>query len=168
MKNQNYNFDENGTMYDKNGFYFENGSWYYYVDNQLNYAGLIYCDGPEGNDPGYYYINTKCMLITDCGYWISKNNGHMKNKTYYFDENGTMYEPVVELKNGIVEEDGQWYYYVDGVRTYAGLILINGDYYYVNSKCVVVRDCTYWISKNNGYMKNQNYTFDENGKMVLN
>ena len=174
MKNQTYYFDENGTMYTpapKNGFYFENDAWYYYVDGELNYAGLIWCDGPEGNDPGYYYVNSKCMLITDCEYWISKNNGIMKNQTYTFDANGTMVQETGDndqLLNGFVEEDGELYYYVDGIKTYAGLILVDGNYYYVNSKGRVIRDCTYWISKNNGYMKNGNYTFDAEGKMILN
>ena len=35
--------------------------------------------------------------------------------------------PEPELKNGIVEEDGVLYYYVNDVRTYAGLIMLDGD-----------------------------------------
>jgi hypothetical protein len=77
-------------MYTKNGFYFENGAWYYYVNDQLNYAGLIWCDGPEGNAPGYYYVNSQCKLMTGCTYWISKTNGLMKEQSYTFDEKGKM------------------------------------------------------------------------------
>ena len=36
-------------------------------------------------------------------------------------------------KYGIVSEDGTMYYYQNVVRTYAGLIELNGDYYYVKS-----------------------------------
>ena len=69
--------------------------------------------------------------------------------------------------NGIVKvDDDTWYYYVDGVKTYAGLIIIDGYYYYVDSKCMVKHDCSYWISKNNGYMKNGSYTFDAEGRIV--
>ena len=170
-KNRAFTFDANGIVVEdeKNGFYFEDGFWYYYVDGSKNYAGLIWCDGPEGNDPGYYYINSKCQLITDCTYWISKNNGYMNNQAYTFGVNGKM-EQVTndsdELLNGFVEENGELYYYENGIKTYAGLILVDGNYYYVNSKCQVIRDCTYWISKNNGYMKNGAYTFDANGVMV--
>jgi len=170
-KNRAFTFDANGIVVEdeKNGFYFEDGFWYYYVDGSKNYAGLIWCDGPEGNDPGYYYINSKCQLITDCTYWISKNNGYMNNQAYTFGVNGKM-EQVTndsdELLNGFVEENGELYYYENGIKTYAGLILVDGNYYYVNSKCQVIRDCTYWISKNNGYMKNGSYTFDANGVMV--
>ena len=170
-KNRAFTFDANGIVVEdeKNGFYFEDGFWYYYVDGSKNYAGLIWCDGPEGNDPGYYYINSKCQLITDCTYWISKNNGYMSNQAYTFGVNGKM-EQVTndsdELLEGFVEENGELYYYENGIKTYAGLILVDGNYYYVNSKCQVIRDCTYWISKNNGYMKNGSYTFDANGVMV--
>ena len=170
-KNRAFTFDANGIVVEdeKNGFYFEDGFWYYYVDGSKNYAGLIWCDGPEGNDPGYYYINSKCQMITDCTYWISKNNGYMSNQAYIFGANGKM-EQVTndsdELLEGFVEENGELYYYENGIKTYAGLILVDGNYYYVNSKCQVIRDCTYWISKNNGYMKNGAYTFDANGVMV--
>lgn len=46
--------------------------------------------GPMVNDPGYYYVNSGCRLITDRDYWISKNNGLMNNMTDHFDENGTI------------------------------------------------------------------------------
>ena len=71
------------------------------------------------------------------------------------------------MLNGIVKEsEDVWYYYVDGVKTYAGVIIIDGYYYYVDSKCQVKHDCQYWISKNNGYMGNKLYTFDAEGRMV--
>ena len=151
--------------------------WYYYVDGVKTYAGLI----KIGDD--FYYVDSKCQVKHDCTYWISKNNGYMKNQMYTFDSEGKLVldaEPEVpdtpdtpavpdpEKLNGIVKETADvWYYYVDGVKTYAGLVKIGDDFYYVNSKCQVMHDCTYWISKNNGYMKNQNYTFDSEGKLVL-
>ena len=93
IKAGSYTFGEDGAIIFveiKNGFYYEDGCWYYYVDDVKNYAGLIWCDGPEGNDPGYYYVNSKCQLVTDCTYWISKNNGYMKNGNYTFDAEGKM------------------------------------------------------------------------------
>ena len=156
--------------------------WYYYVNGVKTYAGLILIDGD------YYYVDSKCQVKHDCTYYISKNNGYMPNGSYTFDAEGKLVietepevpeTPVVpeqppvtpeepEVLNGIVKEsEDVWYYYVNGVKTYAGLILIDGDYYYVDSKCQVKHNCTYWISKNNGYMKNGSYTFDAEGKMVL-
>ena len=84
-----------------------------------------------------------------------------------FDENGRMiiagYDPS---KKGIVNEDGELYYYVNGVRNYAGLIQIGSDYYYVNSSCKVVTNQRYWISKTNNLLPATFYTFDADGKMV--
>ena len=171
-KNRAFTFDANGIaviVEEKDGFCFENGAWYYYVDGKLNYAGLIWCDGPEGNDPGYYYINSKGMLITDCTYWISKNNGHMGNQAYTFGENGKMVQKTNDsdaLLNGIVEENGELYYYENGVRTYKGLIIVDGNYYYANSEGQIVRNGQYWISRTNGYMKPGSYIFDGDGILI--
>ena len=139
------------------------------MDGKLNYAGLIWCDGPEGNDPGYYYVNSKGILITDCTYWISKNNGHMGNQAYTFGENGKMVQKTNAsdaLLNGIVEENGELYYYENGVRTYKGLMIVDGNYYYANSEGQIVRNGQYWISRTNGYMKPGSYTFDGDGILI--
>ncbi len=172
-KNRAFTFDANGIVVvveEKDGFYFENGNWFYYVDGKLNYAGLVWCDGPEGNDPGYYYINSKGMLITGCTYWITKNNGLMQNQAYTFGENGKLVQLTNDsdkLLSGIVEENGEMYYYKNGVRTYAGLIVVDGNYYYVNSEGQIVRNGQYWISRTNGYMKAGSYFFDGDGVLIL-
>ena len=75
-------------------------------------------------------------------------------------------DPNPEVKNGIVSEDGELYYYVDGVKTYAGLIQIDGDYYYVNSYCKVITSQRYWVSKTNNLLPATFYTFGADGKMV--
>ena len=155
-----------------NGFRYEEGGWYYYVGGVRSFAGLIYCDGPQGNDRGYYYINSKGKLITGCNYRISKTNGYVESGTYQFDENGTMYTVAIQQKNGFVYEDGSWYYYVSGSRSYAGLIYSTGPqgnasgYYYVNSHGEVITDSGYWVSKTNGLMGAGYYTFDANGKLI--
>ncbi|MGN1218127.1 MAG: hypothetical protein ACI4TD_09125, partial [Phocaeicola sp.] len=94
--------------------------------------------------------------------------------SYTFDETGKIVNPpVVEptdsernLKNGIVAENGSLYYYVDGMITYAGLIQIDGDYYYVRTSGEVVHGTTYWITKTNGLLPEASYTFGDDGKMV--
>ena len=66
-------------------------------------------------------------------------------------------------KNGII--DG--YYYVDGHIAYgAGLIEIDGIYYYVRSNGQIVTDCQYWITNVNdtGYEPGL-YEFDADGWM---
>ena len=174
-----YDFDENGRMIidnpdpSKNGIVDEDGTLYYYVNGVKNYAGLIQIDGD------YYYVNSSCKVVTNCRYWISKTNGLLPATFYNFDADGKMTDapiptpdpdpnpdPDPELKNGIVNEDGELYYYVNGVKTYAGLIQIDGDYYYVNSLCKVVTNCRYWISKTNDLLPATFYNFDADGKMT--
>ena len=156
----------------KNGIVEEDGVLYYYVDGVKNYAGLIRIDGD------YYYVNSSCKVVTSAHYWISKTNDLLPATFYDFDETGKMIDPPgtdpeptpdpePEVKNGIVEEDGVLYYYVDGVKTYAGLIQIDGDYYYVNSSCKVVTSAHYWISKTNGLLPATFYDFDETGRIVF-
>ena len=70
-------------------------------------------------------------------------------------------------KNGIVREtEADWYYYVNGMRTYAGLIRLDENYYYVNSQFRVIHGQKYYVSKTNGLMAAGTYTFDDEGRMI--
>ena len=177
-----YTFDEKGRIVFENvavkhGIVAENDSLWYYVNGKLTYAGLIEIDG------NYYYVRTNGELVHDQWYWPTKTNGYMEtNKRYYFDANGVMQDhsigqpqepekpetpetPAIK-KHGIVEENGSLYYYVDGKLTYAGLIEIDGNYYYVRTNGELVHDQWYWPTKTNGLMKTtKQYYFNSNGVM---
>ena len=172
MENASYTFDKDGKMVIKsegeklNGIVKgSDGIWYYYVNDVKTYAGLIQIDG------NYYYVRTSGEVVHGQSYYVSKvnNTGFVAGK-YTFDDDGKM---VIEkssdgnVLNGIVKQDnGTWYYYVNGEKYYAGLIKIDGDYYYVNSKFEVIHGRRYFISKTNGLMENASYTFDSDGKMI--
>ena len=169
-----YEFDDDGKMIVpetvepgdalKNGIVAENGSLYYYVNGELNYAGLIQIDG------AYYYVRTSGELAHSRTYWITKTNGLMAEKSYTFASDGKMVlggsGEIDTSKNGIVAENGSLYYYVDGVLTYAGLIKLDGEYYYVRTSGELVVDRSYWITKTNGLMAEGSYTFDGSGKIT--
>ena len=71
-----------------------------------------------------------------------------------------------EVKNGIVAENGSLFYYVDGKRNYAGLICIEGNWYYVRTNGELAHDMDYWPTKTNGLMTvTKRYYFDSNGVM---
>ena len=158
-----YTFDAEGKMVmpdvTKNGIVPEDGSLYYYVKGERNYAGLIKIGD------SYYYVRTSGEVVHGCKYWITKTNGLMAEKSYEFDADGKMVMPGAP-KNGIVEEDGSLYYYIDGNRTYAGLIEIGGSYYYVKSTGEVVHDRSYWVTKTNGLMGERSYQFGPDGQML--
>ena len=70
-------------------------------------------------------------------------------------------------KDGLYRDaDGEIRYYDNGFASYAGLILVNGNYYYIRSNYVAARNCSYAISVNNGLLPLGTYTFDADGKMV--
>ena len=183
----NYTFDEDGKMVNppvvdpapddpevKNGIVAENGSLYYYENGNLVYAGLILLDGD------YYYVRGNGEVINNRSYWITKTNNLLPQGMYSFGKDGKMVDPPAtepvepspepdpepEVKNGIVSEDGKLYYYENGVLTYAGLIQIDGDYYYVRGTGEVVHGRSYWITKTNGLLPEGSYNFDSEGKMI--
>ena len=167
----------------KNGIVAENGSLYYYVDGVLTGVGLIRLNGD------YYYVKTSnCEVVHGRSYWVTDTNGLLPAGPYTFGTDGKMINPPVvdptpdpdpepeptpdpdptpDVKNGIVAENGSLYYYVDGVLTGAGLIRLNGDYYYVKtSNCEVVHGRIYWVTDTNGLLPAGPYTFGADGKMV--
>ena len=169
MKEASYEFGADGKMVVdesvKDGIVKENGSLYYYKDGKLTYAGLINIDG------SYYYVKTSGEVVHGQKYWITKTNGLMPERSYTFDAEGKITDPEIISpdpgKNGIVEENGSLYYYKDGSRYYAGLINIDGSYYYVKTSGEVVHGQKYWITKTNGLMKEASYEFGADGRMVV-
>ena len=152
-----YTFDADGKMIIKNGLVEENGDLYYYVDGAKTAAGLIEWEGD------YYYIASNLKAVKGARHYIfaDKANGLKAAGWYWFNADGTMF------LEGIREENGTKYYYKDGVKNYAGLIEISGEYYYVKSDCSVVCDRSYYVTKSNGLMPSATYTFGADGKMVI-
>ena len=150
-----YTFGADGKMILKNGIVEEDGVLYYYVNSVKTYGGLLLIDGD------YYYARSNGEVVTDRSYWITKTNDLLPAATYTFGADGK-----IILKNGIVEEDGVLYYYVNNVKTYGGLLLIDGDYYYARSNAEIVTNRSYWITKTNNLLPAASYTFGEDGKMI--
>ena len=180
-----YNFDNEGRIVfpeeqeKKNGIVAENGSLYYYENGALTGAGLIRLDGD------YYYVKTSnAEVVHSRTYWITVTNGLLPAGQYAFADDGKMIDPPVvdptpdpdpepepdpkpDVKNGIVVENGSLYYYVDGKLTGAGLIRLDGDYYYVKtSNCEVVHGRSYWVTLTNGLLPAGLYSFGADGKMI--
>ena len=152
-----YSFDADGKMVIKSGLVEENGDLYYYVDGAKTAAGLIEWEG------NYYYIASNLKAVKDAKHYVfaDKANGLKAAGWYWFNADGTMF------LEGIREENGTKYYYKDGVKNYAGLIEISGEYYYVKSDCSVVCGRSYYVTKSNGLMPSATYTFGADGKMVI-
>ena len=56
---------------------------------------------------------------------------------------------------------------MDGVLTGAGLIRLDGDYYYVKTSTgEVVHGKSYWVTATNGLLPAGLYSFGADGKMI--
>ncbi len=70
-----------------------------------------------------------------------------------------------ELKNGMIFENGGYFYYRNGKKQYnAGLILLDGYYYYIRSNAQAAVG-EYWVSNHNGLLPEGMYTFGPDGRM---
>ena len=154
-----YRFDANGKIIMTTELVNENGSLYYYQEGKrTGNAGLIEVNG------SYYYIAGGAMAITDQTYWITKTNGlPFTEGNYRFDAEGRM---IVATE--VVDENGTLYYYKNGKRTAgAGIVLFNGDYYYIDGRAKAVTNTTLWVVNTNGFWPEGSYTFGADGKMII-
>lgn len=164
-----YLFDDEGRwMQEYTGLYDDAEDNTYYIKDgvMVPHAGLVEVDGY------YYYINSSNTAVKNRTYWVTVDNGLVKNKKYNFDEQGRMVDPPTitptpEVKDGFYEENGELHYYINGaLQKDKGLIEVNGDYYYIRWTGEVVRNRSYWVTNNNGIVPEGKYIFDADGKMV--
>ena len=158
----------------KEGLVQEHGGYFYYENGKIQYgAGLI----KIGED--YYYIRSNGQAAVG-NYWVTTHNGLLPSDMYTFGADGklllegeepedpnpgeTPEEPA--KKNGFVSERGAIYYYKDGLIQYgAGIIEVDGNYYYVRSNGQLATG-SYWPTKTNDLLPQGMYNFDETGKML--
>ena len=159
-----YSFGPDGKMIYKQGIVMDSdGEIRYYVDNVAVAAGLV-----QDNDGNYYYINSTKKAVKDCEYAFSakNSNGLLPAGKYSFGPDGKMI-----YKQGVVKDaDGEIRYYVDNVAVAAGLVQDkDGNYYYINSTKKAVKNCKYAFNeeRSNGLLPAGVYTFDAEGKLIL-
>lgn len=78
-------------------------------------------------------------------------------------------EPDTEpepIKNGIVKENGKLFYYENGKKVGAGLIRLDGNYYYVKPSGDVVRNTTYYIEDGKNMIPPGYYVFNAQGAVI--
>ena len=159
LKAAKYTFDAEGRLMKLEGLHEDlNGNLCYYVDYVKNYAGLVEVDG------NFYYIASDLKAVKNCTYYVTKTNDLKPAGYYTFDADGKMI-----IKNGLVEENGDLYYYVDGAKTAAGLIEWDGNYYYIASNLKAVKDAKHYVfaDKANGLKPAGWYWFNADGTMSL-
>ena len=150
-----YNFDADGKML-QGIVEREDGVLCYYVNGVGTMAGLINIDGD------YYFAGgAKGELTVNEYKYVWKSNGLLPEREYNFGADGKMLQGIVE------REDGVLCYYVNGVGTMAGLINIDGDYYFAGGAKgeLTVNEYKY-VWKSNGLLPEREYNFGADGKML--
>lgn len=143
---------------------------YYLVDGVVQVdLGLIKIQ-VDGKTQYIYVSTTGKLAVGKCTVWVN-NNLVPYASVQTFDENGFM-EYDDTIKNGIVNENGTLYYYIDNVmQVNLGLVLIEVDgvekYIYVRTAGqLAVGEYTVWLNHDIvPYASVQ--TFDANGFMVI-
>lgn len=100
----------------KNGWFKENGSWYYYKND----VAQKYWQQVKGK---WYYLNSKGVMVTG---WLK-----IKNVWYYFDNSGAM-------KTGWQKIKGVWYFFTADGAMKTGWLQSGGKWYYLNSSGAMV------------------------------
>jgi hypothetical protein len=149
----NREFGPDGKMYD--GIVEKDGTLYYYVMGQPKMAGLICIDGDY-----YFAYGSKGELVVNKKYYTWKTNDLLPAANREFGSDGKMLD-------GIVEKDGKLYYYELGQPKMAGLVCVDGDYYFAHGKHgEVVVGRKYYVWQGNCLLPESNREFGPDGKML--
>ncbi len=157
-------FDEQGIFVETlNGLSGLDGTLRYYENGVKKAAGLVLVDG-------YYYFADVDGKIATGKTYVWNPNGIVAEDHYLFDDQGRLVGAAVEdgqttLGEIVTEEDGTLRYYQMGKATPAGLVLVDGYYYFADVNGVIATGESY-VWKPNGILPEDTYLFRDDGKLV--
>ncbi len=162
LENGYYWCDENGYIV-ANGFVTVKENTYYFTD-------YVRAKGFTKVGEDYYFFNAgNGKMMTDTTLWVSGSNPYgIVAGYYYFQADGTMYEPDPNGEKKIVEKNGKLYFTIDGVNQTNGLNELDGEYYYANSNGTLAVNTVVYMSKFNDLIAPGNgyFAFDGEGKLI--
>ncbi len=146
-------FGPDGKMLD--GIVDKNGTLYYYEKGQPKVVGLLCIDGDY-----YFTSGSKGELAVNKVQYTWRTNDLLPMTNREFGPDG-------KLLDGIVEKDGKLYYYELGQPKTAGLVCIDGDYYFAGgSKGELAVNKLQYTWKTNGLLPEADREFGPDGKMI--
>ena len=163
-----------------NAYGFVGGMYYFNADGVMQIDGFVHV----GNDT-YYYANRELVtgftkigddyylfngnsgkMYKDANMWVPANDYGVKPGMHYFDADGKMVVPNLETGvRKIVEENGNLYFTIDGVKMVGGLYELDGAYYYAQNNGELAAGKSVYVDtellSGNGW-----YYFGTDGKFV--
>ena len=118
----------------------------------------------------YYIFNAgNGRMYRDANMWVNANPYGIETGMHYFAADGKMFIP--DLVNGekkVIEENGNLYFTIDGVKMSDGIHELNGEYYNANPNGILSRSAVVYVSYPNSLLPSGAgyYEFDAQGKLV--
>ena len=155
-----YGFDADGKLI-MTGFVTGGGKTFYYADG-------VRAKGLTKIDEDYYFFNARSgMMYKDANMWVGKNTYGVEPGMHYFNADGKMFVPNLETGvRKIVEENGELYFTIDGVKMVGGLYELDGAYYYAQNNGELAVNCSAYVGTEL-LAKDGWYGFDEEGKLLM-
>ncbi len=150
-----YDFYDNGKLV--------SGKWMNVFVGWRYYYGPSYYSSKWQEIDGEWYYFREGLRVTGISEVTDPDNV-AKRRWYEFDENGISKGTVT----GIVNNNGKLIYCKDGTPTEAGLIKIDGDYYYIEFNGKVITDQRWyaWKIDESSELPKGAYEFGADGKML--
>lgn len=137
-----YTFAEDGTT--MGAFTTNSTGTRYSVGPAFIKRSWVTLDGEQ-----YYFGEDNYMYTGIRAIPVNRNNAKEGNRVYTFAADGKLLDDMTTY-SGLITTDKDGIFYVEnGQSVYAGLILIDGAYYYVRTAGNLAVNTTYWITKNN-------------------
>ncbi len=155
-----YTFDENGVLV--------KGAWVTDAKGtKYSYGPAFYTRVWKTIDGADYYFGTDGYIYTGIRRIpVNRNNLSEGYNWYDFGTDGKKVDDFADYDGIVTSEVDGMHYVKNGMSYYAGLVQIDGDYYYARTSGEIVCGRTYYTSKSNDLLPVASYEFGEDGKMI--
>ena len=128
-------------------------------------------DGKEYYSEANGYLATGIRTFPEEGvavfYLFDETGAWMKDYTGFYEISAKVHDYLYAGTCWIVEGKAATAYKgEDDLMHPYGLILVDGDYYYISIRGVIAKGTTTYVDATNGLMSKGSYTFDNDGKML--
>ncbi len=151
-----YEFNEDGSLKYNPWVETEDGLMHFYGPSYYNHEWATI------DDAKYYFGSDGCAYV---GYHIIKDSRYSHDddyRVYKFADDGKLEETLTS--SGLLATEDGVFYLKEGYAQHAGLVYVDGEYYYFNSSRKAVTG-SYYVENTNNLLPAGTYEFAADGKM---